>query len=156
MSTKRQDAIDAIGVAMQRYQRSVQSFDDAVGRALALGPADLRCLDCLSERAHTAGELAVATGLRPAATTALVDRLSERGLVQRRPSPEDRRRVIVELTPLGREQVWRAYGPLVEEGHGVFAGAPTERIQQMAELLDHMTSLTERHRARVEAGSATD
>ena len=48
MARTRQAAIEQAGRAMQRYQRSVQSFDDAVGRALGLGPADLRCLDILS------------------------------------------------------------------------------------------------------------
>ena len=62
-------------LAMQRYQRSTQAFDDAVGRHLGLNPADLRCLDWLADGPKTAGQLAEATGLRPAATTTLIDRL---------------------------------------------------------------------------------
>ncbi len=76
----------ALGDAMQRYQRSVQAFDDTVGRRLGLGPADLRCLDWLVDGPKSAGQLSVATGLRPAATTALIDRLAKRGLVRRRRS----------------------------------------------------------------------
>ena len=53
------------------------------GRALGLGPADLRCLDWLADGPKTAGVLATATGLRPAATTALIDRLEAKGLVER-------------------------------------------------------------------------
>ena len=49
-----------LGGALQRYQRSVQSYDDAVGRALGLGPADLRCLDWLADGPKTAGALATA------------------------------------------------------------------------------------------------
>ena len=52
-----------LGLAMQRYQRSVQAFDDAVGRRLGLGPADLRCLDWLADGPKSAGQLATATGL---------------------------------------------------------------------------------------------
>jgi hypothetical protein len=38
----RDNLVGGLGLAMQRYQRSVQAFDDAVGRRLGLGPADLR------------------------------------------------------------------------------------------------------------------
>ncbi|MWB97813.1 MarR family winged helix-turn-helix transcriptional regulator [Agromyces seonyuensis] len=150
MTESRQAAISAAGAALQRYQRSVQRFDDAVGRALGVNAADMRSLDRLSEGSCTAGELAAATGLRPAATTALVDRLSERGLVRRRTSPEDRRRVLVELTPEGRAQVWAAYGPLVEEGAVLLEGIDTEQIVAMGALFERMTAVTDLHRARVE------
>ena len=79
----RRQLVGELGAALQRYQRSVQAYDDAVGRALALGPADLRCLDWLADGPKTAGMLATATGLRPAATTALIDRLEAKGLVER-------------------------------------------------------------------------
>ena len=72
--------VGELGLAMQRYQRSVQAFDDAVGRRLGLGPADLRCLDWLADGPKSAGELAAATALSPAATTALIDRLEAQGL----------------------------------------------------------------------------
>ncbi len=149
MSRSRQAAIQDAGVALQRYQRSVQAFDDAVARMLKVGPADLRCLDWLSEGPRTAGELAVAAGLRPAATTTLIDRLSERGFVRRVPSPDDRRRVLVELTEEGRRRIWEAYGPLVEEGQSVFDGVTIEQLDTLRGLLDAMTAMTDQHRARV-------
>lgn len=149
MSPSRQAAIHDAGVALQRYQRSVQAFDDAVGRMLKLGPADLRCLDWLTEGPLTAGELAVAAGLRPAATTTLIDRLSERGFVRRVPDADDRRRVLVELTDEGRRRVWTAYGPLVEDGASVFDGVSVEQLETMRGLLDAMTRMTDRHRERL-------
>jgi len=150
VAARRQDAIAAVGGAMQRYQRTVQRFDDAVGRALGVNAADMRCLDHLSEGPRTAGELALATGLRPAATTALVDRLSARGLVRRVPSPGDRRRVLVELTEEGAAKVWEAYGPLVTEGADILDGITTEELVAMEALLEKMSALTDRHRMRVE------
>ncbi|MFC8681965.1 MarR family winged helix-turn-helix transcriptional regulator [Microbacterium ureisolvens] len=149
VSRSRQAAIQDAGVALQRYQRSVQAFDDAVARMLKVGPADLRCLDWLSEGPRTAGELAVAAGLRPAATTTLIDRLSERGFVRRVPSPDDRRRVLVELTEEGRRRIWETYGPLVEEGQSVFDGVTIEQLDTLRGLLDAMTAMTDQHRARV-------
>lgn len=150
MTASRQEAMDHAGRILQRYQRSVQRFDDAVGRSLGLNMADMRCLDCLSEGPHSAGEIADATGLRPAATTALIDRLSVRGLVRRTPSSDDRRRVLVELTEEGQTRVWEAYGPMVEEGAVVFGDLSADDITALSSVLERMTELTERHRARVE------
>ena len=55
-----------------------------------------------------ATELAEAGMLTSGAMTNRIDRLEARGLVRRLPDPEDRRRVLVELTALGMEQVDRA------------------------------------------------
>ena len=139
---------------MQRYQRSVQAFDDAVGRRLGLNPTDLRCLDWLADGPKTAGQLAEATGLRPAATTTLVDRLSRRGLVRRLPSETDRRQVLVEMT----EQGVRAHLGVLRpaRGRGPASCSPTSAPRswpRMRDLLDAMRDLTDRHRGRVRADS---
>ena len=36
MSPSRQELVDQLGVAMQRYQRSTQAYDDTVGKRLAV------------------------------------------------------------------------------------------------------------------------
>jgi DNA-binding MarR family transcriptional regulator len=143
--TRRQLVAD-LGGAMQRYQRSVQAYDDAVGRALGLGPADLRCLDWLVDGPRTAGALATATGLRPAATTALIDRLEARGLVERVRDEADRRRVLVQMTEEGMRSTYAMYAPLVEEGQGLFARHTVAELAVMRDLLEAMREMTDRHR----------
>lgn len=152
MARSRQAVTAHLGAAMQRYQRSVQAFDDAVGRALGLGPADLRCLDVLVEGPRTAGELSQATGLRPAATTTLIDRLAARGFVRRAPSPADRRKVLVEMTEEGLRRTWELYGPMVQEGEHALVGFSVAELDRMRALLDHFTEVTDRHRERVARG----
>ena len=149
MAPSRREVLAELGLAMQRYQRSTQAFDDAVGRRLRLNSADLRCLDWLADGAKTAGQLSEATGLRPAATTAMVDRLSARGLVRRVPSQTDRRPVLVEMTEEGFARTWECYGPLVTEGQELLACVPTEQLQAMREYLDSIRELTDRHRDRL-------
>jgi DNA-binding MarR family transcriptional regulator len=51
----------------------------------------------------TLGELGRELGISPSTVTRNVDRLTERGLVRREPSPHDRRSSRVVLTPDGRE-----------------------------------------------------
>jgi DNA-binding MarR family transcriptional regulator len=150
MAGSRQEAIDDLGTAMQAYQRSVQAFDDAVGRRLGLGPADLRCLDWLSGGPMTAGQLGVAAGLRPAATTALIDRLERRRLIRRVRSEDDRRQVRVEMTDHGRDQTWALYGPLVQEGQELLRGFTVAELQRMRRHLDAIRDLTDRHRDRLD------
>ena len=142
----RDQLVHALGDAMQQYQRSVQAFDDTVGRALALGPADLRCLDWLVDGPKSAGQLSTATGLRPAATTALIDRLAKRGLVRRTRSETDRRTVLVEMTELGQARTWEAYGPLVRAGQPMLEELSTEQLEFMADYLRRITTLTDEHR----------
>ena len=75
------------------------------------------------------GTIAGALGIAVSATTTVVDRLVERGLATRLADPGDRRVVICELTPPGREaaeQFWRI---------------GRERIQTLADCL-HADQLT--------------
>ncbi len=148
MVARRQLQTD-LGVALQRYQRSVQAYDDAVGRALGLGPTDLRCLDWLADGPKTAGVLATATGLRPAATTALLDRLEAKGLVERVRDDSDRRRVLVRMTEEGARSTYAMYAPLVDEGAHLLAGLTVAELARMREILDAMRELTDRQRDRV-------
>ena len=154
MSRSRQELVDQLGLAMQRYQRSTQAFDDAVGRHLGLNPADLRCLDWLADGPKTAGQLAEATGLRPAATTTLIDRLEGKGLVRRVPSDTDRRRVLVEMTEEGFRRTWECYGPLVAEGQEVLATLSRDDLTMMRDHLETITAMTDRHRDGLTAGGS--
>ena len=149
MAETRQALVGQLGAAMQRYQRSTQAFDDAVGRRLGLNPADLRCLDWLVDGPKTAGQLAAATGLRPAATTTLIDRLSVRGLVRRIASETDRRKVLVEMSEEGFAATWECYGPMVEEGQTLLSRFTKDQLVLMRDHLVAITELTDRHRERL-------
>lgn len=141
---------------MQTYQRSVHAFDDAVGRRLGLNAADVRCLDWLADGPKTAGQLSTATGLRPAATTALVDRLVRKGFVRRVASAQDRRQVLVEMTDEGMARTWECYGPMVEEGQRLMAGLTRDELSAMRDLLIRIRELTDRHRENLQNEGCSD
>ena len=149
MSKSRQALIAEAGNAMQAYQRSTQALDDAIGRALGLNPTDLRCLDWLVDGPKSAGQVSEATGLSSAATTTLIDRLEQKGFVQRVRDPGDRRRVLVELSPEGAERVGRYYGPMVREGSELLRNLSAEQIEVMRDWLVAARELTDRHRVRI-------
>ena len=58
-----------------------------------------------TEGARSLGELAAALGVHTSTATRMCDRLVRKRLVRRRQSSEDRRAVVLELTPTGRELV---------------------------------------------------
>lgn len=84
-----------------------------LARQVELGLADrdlslpqYRVLVFLSEMGSSAARaLADRMGVTPPSVTAMVDGLSARGLVERRPSATDRRRVDVVLTASGEEEL---------------------------------------------------
>jgi DNA-binding MarR family transcriptional regulator len=149
MRKSRQALIAEAGNAMQAYQRSTQAFDDAVGRALGLNPTDLRCLDWIVDGPKSAGELSAGTGLSSAATTTLIDRLERKGFAHRVRDPDDRRRVLVEMTSQGRERVFRYYGPIVKEGEALFSDVADDQLTRMRDWLVAARELTDRHRDRI-------
>lgn len=142
----RRQLVEELGAAMQRYQRSVQLYDDTVGRVLGLGPSDLRCLDWLADGPKSAGLLATATGLRPAATTALIDRLMDKGLVERIQNQADRRQVLVRMTDEGIRRTYAMYEPLVSEGQASLERRTPAELTMMRNYLEEITELTDRHR----------
>jgi len=73
------------------------------GMAVELSPVQLQAIALLDEAVHRVGGLADHLGLAESSVTRMVDRLEELGLTTRRPLPDDRRSVAVELTPAGRE-----------------------------------------------------
>ena len=149
MVARRQELAGEVGAAIQRYQRSVQAFDDAVGRRLGIGPADLRCLDWLFDGPKTVGQLSTATGLRAAGTTAMIDRLTERGFVERVPNDQDRRQVLVRMTEDGMARAVAMYQPLVEEGYHLMGRLTVHDLEVMRDHLLAITELTDRHRSRL-------
>jgi DNA-binding MarR family transcriptional regulator len=154
VGSTRQAVMGEVGRAIQAYQRSTQAFDDEVGRILGLNPADLRCLDWLSEGPLTASRLAEATGLSAAATTAMIDRLERKGFVVRRRDAADRRQVLVEMTTSGADRVGALYGPLAAEGTPLLATLTREQLESMRDQLVGMREVTDRHRARLRSMDA--
>jgi DNA-binding MarR family transcriptional regulator len=96
---------------VRRNQVLTQMLDEAAAAYLGINPIDGRAIDVIDQhRRITAGELARELRLSTGAVTALVDRLERAGYARRVPDPEDRRRVLIEVTPVVHELSARIYG----------------------------------------------
>ncbi|HKA30817.1 MAG TPA: MarR family transcriptional regulator [Candidatus Binatia bacterium] len=103
----------ALLTAGREYSASAVMFHGAVAARFGLSATDLKTLDILQRQGtRTAGELAAHTGLATPSVTALIDRLEAKGLLRRVRGREDRRRVLVELTPALEKEVAPLFGPL--------------------------------------------
>ena len=108
----KKELIDELTFEVRAAQSAVDQMDDAACRALGINRTDGRCLDIIDrEGPVAAGRLAEASGLTTAAVTAVIDRLERAGYARRIGDPNDRRRVLVELTPLARERGEVIWGP---------------------------------------------
>jgi DNA-binding MarR family transcriptional regulator len=130
-------------------QVAVDLMDDAACRAMGVNRTDGRCMDIIDrEGPVAAGRLAEASGLTTAAVTAIIDRLAKAGYARRLADPNDRRRVLVELTPLARERAGVIWGPLAEL-HQALAGYTIEELTLLRDFAKLGREHNERRAAEV-------
>ncbi|HEX4363215.1 MAG TPA: MarR family transcriptional regulator [Solirubrobacteraceae bacterium] len=132
MSRQTKDELIAeLTFEVRAAQGAVDQMDGAACRALGVNRTAGRCIDVIDrEGPVAAGRLAEASGLTTAAVTAVIDRLERAGYARRVGDPNDRRRVLVELTPLLRERAEVVWGPF-----GVFGEILSRYTVEQLELL---------------------
>ena len=81
------------------------------------------------------GALVTQTLVTSGTMTNRIDRLEARGLVERGPAPDDRRGVLVRLTPSGRARVDAALGDLLDVERQLLTALPEADRARLAELL---------------------
>jgi len=113
--------------AVRASQTATEMLDAAVADYLGVNDTDYRCIDILDQEGPmTAGRLARRARLSPAAMTTLLDRLERKGLARRVRDDDDRRRVLVEVTPKLRAMGAELYGSPEEASAGLNAYAAEE------------------------------
>ena len=86
------------------------------------------------------GQLIRQTLVTSGTMTNRVDRLERRGLVERSPSPSDRRGVIVRLTPSGQQTVDAAMADLLDRERELLAHLPARQRDDLAAMLRQLLS----------------
>ncbi len=121
---------------MHAYDTITVFANDAMRRH-GLSPAARQALMVLDGRGGPMSPGAVAGLLlvTPASITSLFDTLERRGLVTRRPDPDDRRRVQVEVTEAGRVLVDQFVPEAVALSAAVMAGLTEPERSTLVRLL---------------------
>ena len=89
-----------------------EALQTRIWHAAELTLAQARVLRRLAKQPQSLGQLGTELALAPPSMTRLVDRLEERGLIERRRDLDDRRKVVARLTDEGRRLVSAI--PLIE------------------------------------------
>jgi DNA-binding MarR family transcriptional regulator len=126
------------------------AFDEVACQKLGVNRTDLRCLNIVENQGRmTAGTLARMSGLTTAAVTAVLDRLERAGYARRVRDDNDRRQVIVEVTPLLAERGGQIWGPLGREAMADLGRMSVEELKAVIDYHRTGRDLNERHVERV-------
>jgi DNA-binding MarR family transcriptional regulator len=132
------------------HEAANDAFDEVACRTLGVNRTDLRCMNIVENQGPmTAGRLAELSGLTTAAVTAVLDRLERAGYAQRVRDTNDRRQVIVELTPLLRERATQIWSPIGSEAHDLLARMSVDELKAVMDYFRGGRDLNERHVERV-------
>jgi len=125
----KQELIGELVGAVRASQTATELLDAAIADYLGVNDTDFRCLDILDqEGAMTAGRLAQRARLSPAAMTTVLDRLERKELARRVRDDDDRRRVLVEVTPKLRDMSGELYGS-AEQASAMLNGYTEEQLE---------------------------
>ena len=107
----RNSIIAAIIDEVRRNQRLTDMLDEGAANLMGINRTDARAIDVIHQHGRvTAGELARELRLSTGAVTSVIDRLERVGYARRVADPDDRRRVLIEVTSTVLEGAQELYG----------------------------------------------
>jgi DNA-binding MarR family transcriptional regulator len=139
------ELIDAVRGRFRTIGVTNDLFDAAASRRLGVNRTDLRVMDFLQRNGPVPiSRLADMNQLSRPAMTTVIDRLERAGYARRSRDPDDRRSVLVELTPLAQERAWEIYGPFVDLSTDQFSRYSAAELELFDRFLEHANAITER------------
>ena len=128
-------------------------FRNAVARRVGLNITDGECLSLLSIKGtSTPTELARYTGLTSGSATAMLDRLERAQFISRKPNPDDRRGVLIEIN----QKYSLTAGPLVRGVQAaqaeLIASYSDEELETIADFLIRFTKNVTEQTKLIEQG----
>lgn len=147
----KQSAVERAARAASEFGDAADAVDAAAAAVLGINRTDLRILGTVVPGSMTAGQVAAAVHLSPAAATTAIQRLVARGYLTREPDPEDRRRAVVTLTAAARELAERIYGPVGEAGAASLQRWSVAELELIADFLERGRALQLAEAARIRA-----
>jgi MarR family transcriptional regulator, lower aerobic nicotinate degradation pathway regulator len=122
--------------------RSRARFAQALNERTGLHPREFGVLNMLARTPGvTQHEIGEGAGVDPSTMVATLDSLEERGLAERRPHPEDRRKRAVYLTPAGEETLSAGRKVGASVAREVFGPLSAEERKLLHSLLRKLSGL---------------
>lgn len=147
---RRRELVLEVQSALRSLHESVDYLSQMMAGMLGINRTDFRCLQILGLHGPTtAGQLAEESGLTSGAVTTVLDRLERANLARRIRDTEDRRRVLVEMTPEAYERVSALYAGLVASSASMVADYSDDDLLLVHGFLTRGAAITREHAERV-------
>ena len=144
------DARLELGLVLRRLSVELDAVGSRFAELHGLGRTDVRALIAIMDAARagsalTAGGLGAAVDLSSASVTALVDRLERAGHVRRVRDPEDRRRVVLEMSESSMAAGAAFFGGLQKDLISAMESYSDDDLAVVRRFLTEMTEVVVRH-----------
>jgi DNA-binding MarR family transcriptional regulator len=135
---------------MRAFDASLDLLDHAVAAAFGIGRTDLRAMELISRSGSAScGELASALRLTTGSVTALVDRMERLGYLRRARASPDRRKVLVALTPKGKQRERETFAPLQRDTLRALSRYDEKQLTLITDFIDTVQTAVDEARRRI-------
>jgi DNA-binding MarR family transcriptional regulator len=115
-SPSRDEALAALASSGRELSTAVILFHTNLSQRVGLGPSEEKVLELVHRHRHaTVSELAKHAGMRKNSLSDTLDRLEEKGFVERQPHPTDGRKVSVIGTASGTQRIGALFDGLMSQ-----------------------------------------
>jgi DNA-binding MarR family transcriptional regulator len=148
---RKQDLALRVIRGAREYSIGAVLFHQAVGQLLGVNVTDMKCLDIMTLKGSASPtDLAEHTGLSTGATTAMIDRLENAGLVVRRPHPTDRRGTIVVLSKEAMRKLPAMFASLAEAMDALVSTYSEKELKVLADFFAKVGVLWKEEREKLQ------
>lgn len=138
-------------MAIRDYGVNLKLFQNAVDESSGLNSTDTECLRLLFHKGiATPTEIAKHTGLTSGATTAMLDRLEEAGLIERKPNPNDRRGILITPAKSAADKVASWFQPARNALDELISSCSENELKNIANVFEKFTELWAEERAKIQ------
>lgn len=142
-------------IALRQVQRKTEQASRRLASIVGLTPSQLKVMQLLSEHGElSAGTLSNLTQLRHATLTSLADKLEAKGYIRRHRSAEDKRKVLLNLTPPGLSALTEAPDMLHDLFEQRFSDLPDWHQAMIVSALERVSALLDAE--DIDAGPVLD
>lgn len=137
--------------ATRDYGMSQVLLRNTTSRKLGLNVTDMECLSLLAMKGiATPTELARYTGMTTGSATAMLDRLEKAKLIRRKPNPNDRRGVLIEINKDSMAEIGALYTGVQQALGKLIAGYSDKELEIIADFLARFTADMQTHIKKLE------
>jgi len=138
---------EALTFSWQRHAALLFSFTSFAGRRMKIGLAEVAALEHLQIGGDLSpGELGKRLSMPSASVTALLDRLEGKRMIVRKAHPEDRRSLLVALTPTASERAALDLLPLAKALTAAAAQMSEAERETVARYIDMVNTCMNQQR----------